>query len=129
MITDKLYQGVIILLLVGCSLLSYKWWDARTDATTAHTAQLTAEKALSDEQTVTANQRTALSEQSDSIAALETAKKAAEARVQLLTAKVAAYQRRAANALSEAEKVDSSKMVSCDAAMPTLRSILKGVRP
>lgn len=127
--TEKLYQGLCVLLLAACAGLGYQWWDARTDATAAERAKETAEKNLSDEKIVTADQRTAIDKQTASIAALETAKKEAEARVALLKKKLAAYEQRASKALQEAEKVDASKLVKCEDAMPEVRKLLKGVRP
>lgn len=127
--TEKLYQGLCVLLLAACALLGYQWWDARTDATAAQAKQQTAEANLAAEQVVTADQRTAIGTQNSSIAALEKASKAAEKRATLLRQKNAAYEKRAANALSEASKVDGSKLVKCDEAMPAVRLLLKGVKP
>lgn len=134
MIADKLYQVasavLLALLVLSCTFLGYKWWDAASDRDNAITARDVAQEELV---TMTVRNRdltASVKAQNDAISRLADEAAAADERALTLAAKIAPISKKVDNLAIQIEtsRKEAGPMPTCEDGVHLLNQALEGLR-
>jgi septal ring factor EnvC (AmiA/AmiB activator) len=127
-LTTGVLYVVVITLTFACAGLTYQWLTTAAALNNCNDKRSAAEQLLSEERITTAELKSVINDQNNSLNDLETAKLESEKRAQLAERLLANERKRNKVLLDDVSKVDASKVATCQDAMPLLNKVLSGAR-